>query len=78
MTKAKKIEKVIKILIDDKEMEQYHVRQWKHRYEDAKEDGKNSHFLSLIQSHVDDHINKLEEIKMLIDFMQLLHYEEVK
>ncbi len=78
MAKAKKIEKVIKVLIGDIEMERHHVRQWKHRYDDQKASGANDKMLRLYQNDIDEHVRKVKELETLIDFMQELYYEEVK
>ena len=76
MNKRNMIEKVIKVLIDCKDMEKYHIRTRKHRYDDAKEDGVSDKMLKLYQKDVDEKVNKVKELGMLIDFMQELHYEE--
>ncbi len=78
MNKKEKIEKIIKVLIGDVEMERHHVRQWKHRYDDQKASGANDKMLRLYQNDIDEHVRKVKELEDLIDFMQLLHYEEMK
>ena len=78
MNKREMIEKVIKVLIDEKDMEKHLLRTRKHRYDDAKEDGVSNKMLKLYQEDIDKKVNKVKELETLIDFMQELHYEEVK
>ncbi len=78
MTKAKKIEKVIKVLIDKKDCEKYWMRNYLHRYEDEKADGCGEFHLNYLKESADEKAKAVKELEMLIDFMQELHYEEVK
>ena len=78
MDKRNMIEKVIKVLIDKKDCEKYWMRNYLHRYEDEKADGREEFHLNYLKKSADEKAKAVKELEMLIDFMQGLHYEEVK
>lgn len=78
MDKREMIEKVVKTLIEYKDTKKYSLRMREHRYDDAKEDGASDKMLKLYQKDIDEKADEIKELEMLIDFMQELHYEEVK
>lgn len=78
MDKREMIEKVIKVLIDKKDCEKYWMRNYLHRYEDEKADGCRKSHLDYLKENADKKAKAVKELETLIDFMQELHYEEVK
>lgn len=80
MNKKTMIEKVIITLTEEKQRHLDMARYYRHRYDDAVEDGKWSEY---VQNHLKENVMKEQaaarEMEILIDFMQELHYEtEVK
>ena len=78
MNKRRMIEKIIKTLIEKKDCEKYWVRDYLHQYEDGKADGKTGFHLEYLKKKAKEHEDNMKELEGMIDFMQLLHYEEVK
>lgn len=77
MNKLEKIEKIIKELIKAKESSKNMVRYYQHKIDDAKEDGRD-YPVRAAERQIAQHMEKVKELEVLIDFMQELHYEEVK